>query len=255
MLRVPVTGGTGEVARGVVPVLAKEFDLRLLSLEPPGNDPRRLQLDLLDWDSLASVMRGAQAVLHLAVATGHTGAYEEDDFNDRRFDVNVKGTNHVFETARRAGVRRVVHVSSLMVVWGHGTATLVAGDAVARPMGTYALTKALSEEIARHYAEAHGLEVITLRIAAPLDINDPNLAGKAVRPQQVPFPDLAQAFVKALTVPLARYEVVTIVGESSQRHWDLEPARRILGYAPAHRLDDLGVRFVEPLLIEDDDGP
>ena len=47
-----------------------------------------------------------------AVATGHDGVYEEDAFNDQRFDVNVKGTFHVFETARRLGVRRVVHVSS-----------------------------------------------------------------------------------------------------------------------------------------------
>jgi nucleoside-diphosphate-sugar epimerase len=52
----------------------------------------------------------------------------------------------------------------------------VPGDAPPRPVGTYALTKALSEEIARHYATRYGLEVITLRIAAPLDVNDPSLA-------------------------------------------------------------------------------
>jgi uronate dehydrogenase len=250
MALVLVTGGSGEVARGVVPFLEREFALRFLDLAPAGSDPHRLQVDLLDWEALAGAMRGAEAVLHLAVASGHSGVYEEDVFNDRRFDVNVKGTFHVFEAARRAGVRRVVHVSSLMVVWGYGGAALVPGDAPARPAGTYALTKMLSEEIARHYAEAHGLEVITLRIAAPLDLTDPHLAGKAVRPQQVPVPDLAQAFARALTVPLAGYQVVTIVGESSRRTWDLEPARRILGYRPAYRLDDLGIRLTDPFQVE-----
>jgi uronate dehydrogenase len=245
-----ITGGTGEVARGVVPFLERTFALRLLALHPPKGDPRSVRADILDWTALKEAMQGAEAVLHLAVASGHSGVYEDDSFNDLRFDVNAKGTYHVFEAARRASVRRVVHVSSLMVVWGYGETRLVPGDAPARPVGTYALTKALSEEIARHYAEVHDLEVVTLRIAAPLDVTDPQLHGKKVRPQQVPIPDLAQAFTRALTAPLTGYEVVTIVGESSRRQWDLEPARRLLGYAPVYRLDDLGVEFQDPFRLD-----
>jgi uronate dehydrogenase len=241
-----VTGASGEVGRGVLPFLERDFSLRLLDLTPPGDDARRVQVDLLNWEALAPVMDGVRAVLHLAVASGHSGIYEKDTFNDQRFDINVKGTFHVFEAARRAGIRRVVHVSSLMVVWGYGKDALVPGDAAAQPVGTYALTKTLSETIARHYAETHGMEVITLRIAAPLDITDPELRRRRVRPQQVPFADLAQAFAKALTVPLVKNEVVTIVGESSQRVWDLEPARRVLGYVPQYRLDDLGVCLSDP---------
>jgi uronate dehydrogenase len=247
MALVLVTGATGEIGRGVLPLLELDFALRLLSLDPAGDDPRRIQADLLDWEALTGAMRGVDAVLHLAVASGHSGAYEDDDFNDRRFDVNVKGTFHVFECARRAGVRRVVQVSSLMTVWGYGATAVVPGNAPARPVGTYALTKFLSEEIARHYATVHGLEVIVLRIAAPLDVTSPDLRGKRVRPQQVPFPDLAQAFARALTVPLtSRVHIVTIVGESSQRVWDLEAARRLLGYEPHYRLDDLGVVLIDP---------
>jgi uronate dehydrogenase len=245
-----VTGGTGQVARGVRPFLEREFQLRLLAPDAPADDPRFVRADLLDWQALAQAIQGVQAVLHLAVASGHSGVYEDDAVNDLRFDVNVKGTYHVFEAARRAGVRRVVHVSSLMVVWGHGHASLVAGDAPPRPVGTYALTKALSEEIAQYYAQAHGLEVVTLRMAAPLDITDSQLRARKVRPQQVPFPDLAQAFARALTVPITGYQVVTIVGESSRRQWDLEPARRVLGYVPTVCLDDLGVEFQEPFRVD-----
>ncbi len=248
MLEVLVTGATGEVGRGIVPLLESQFRFRLLSLDPPGDDARRIQADLLDWQALAAALQGAQAVLHLAVAPGHPGTYENDAFNDQRFDVNVKGTFHVFEAARRAGVRRVVHVSSLMVVWGHDLgAGLVAGDAPPRPVGTYALTKALAEQVAEQYARTvPGMEVIVLRIAAPFDPYAPDLARRPIRPQQVPFPDLANAFARALTVPLDGFRIVTIVGESSRRRWDLEPARRILGYVPGIRLDDLGVAFADP---------
>ncbi|HZT79712.1 MAG TPA: NAD-dependent epimerase/dehydratase family protein [Gemmataceae bacterium] len=257
-----VTGATGEVARGVLPTLEKNFELRLLSLDPPGGDPRHVRADLLDWAALARAMAGAEQVLHLAVAPGHSGVWEDDAFNDQRFDVNVKGTFHVFETARRLGVRRVVQVSSVMVTWGRGMAALrsgggpVPGDAEPRPVGTYALTKALGEQVARHYAEAHGLEVVILRITAPLDVSDPGLRGKAVRPQQVPVPDLAQAFAKALTVPLpgGRCHCVTVAGDSSKCLWDLGPARRLLGYEPRHRLDDLGVTFAEPFDVREPPG-
>jgi uronate dehydrogenase len=241
-----VTGATGEVARGVTPLLSPEFSLRLLSLDAPDGDLGRVRADLLDWPPLQAAMHGCDAVLHLAVASGHSGTYEDDRFNDLRFDVNVKGTYHVFECARRAGVRRVVLVSSLMVVWGHGHEGLIPGDAPPRPVGTYALTKALAEQIAEHYARSSALEVVVLRIAAPLDVTDPAALRRPVRPQQVPFPDLAQAFSRALTVPLSGFTVVTIVGDSSRRAWDLEPARRLLGYEPRFCLDDLGVTFADP---------
>lgn len=223
-----------------------EFELRLLAPDALADDPRSVRADVLDREAISRACVGVDAVLHLAVASGHSGIYEDDAFNDLRFDVNVKGTYHVFEAARRAGVRRVVHVSSLMVVWGCEERP-VPGDAEPRPVGTYALTKTLAEQVAHYYAQTHGLEVITLRIAAPLNLNEPC---KSVRPQQVPFPDLGQAFARALQVPLTHYEVVTIVGESSRRVWDLETARRVLGYTPRYRLDDLGVMFAEPFAIE-----
>jgi uronate dehydrogenase len=251
MSTILLTGATGEVARGVLPFLEQDFELRLLALEPPGADRRRIQVNLLDWQALAPALSGVDAVLHLAIASGHIGTFEDEAFNDARFDINVKGTYHLFEAARRARVRRVVHVSSLMVVWGYGNGVCVPGDAEPRPVGTYALTKTLSERIAQYYAETASMEVITLRIAAPLDLADPGLHHQPVRPQQVPFPDLAQAFAKALTIPLAKYEIVTIVGDSSRRLWDLEPARRVLGYTPCYRLDDLGVTFAEPFVVRE----
>ncbi|QDV35741.1 NAD-dependent epimerase/dehydratase family protein [Tautonia plasticadhaerens] len=243
-----ITGATGQVARGVLPILGRRFDLRLLSPDAGESDPRHVRADLLDLDAITGAMLGVDAVLHLAKAPGHPGTFEDDAFNDLQFDVNVKGTHHVFEAARRAGVRRVVCVSSLMVVWGYGASGMVPGDAPPRPVGTYALTKALAEQVAGHFGRSSDLEAVILRIAAPLDPDDPDLARSPVRPQQVPLPDLAEAFALALTVPLPHDEVpiVTIVGESSRRRWDLGPARRLLGFEPKIRLDDLGVSFADP---------
>jgi hypothetical protein len=87
------------------------------------------------------------------------------------------------------------------------------------------------------------MEVFTLRIAAPFDLNAPNLRRKLVRPQQIPFVDLALAFQKALTVPYPGYRVATVAGKSSRSLWSLDAARHVLGYEPSVDLDQLGLNL------------
>lgn len=244
--KILVTGATGEVGRFVVPRLSDAFDFRLMSRRDWPDEPRAVRGDVLNFDEVLSAARGVDAILHLAIATGHVGPYEDDAFNPQRFAVNVTGTYHVLEAAKRLGVPRVVNVSSLMVVWGYGVDAPVPGDASPRPVGTYALTKMLGEQIAQHYAHPGTLDVLTVRIAAPLDPSDPRWKTQPVPPQRVPIVDLAEAFRLALTVPLDDYAVVTIVGDSSRRCWDLDAARSVLGYEPSVRLDDLDLTLGDP---------
>ena len=125
------------------------------------------------------------------------------------------------------------------------------GDAPPRPIGTYALTKTLGEQVAAYYGREFGTEAVILRIAAPLEVEGIDLSGVAVRPQQVPFPDLARAFALALTAEVGPgAHIATIVGESSRRNLGPGAARRLLGYEPTIRLDDLGVTFAEAFEVE-----
>jgi uronate dehydrogenase len=190
-------------------------------------------------------MQGVEAVIHLAVASGHEGEDEGDAFNQLRFDVNVKGTWNVLEAARRASVRRFVYTSSLMVVWGYAPPQPVAGDAPPRPVGTYAVTKLLGEVMSRDYAERFGLSVVCLRIPKPIDLADPAWRQRRLRPQWLAFPDLIQAYRRALTAPGIGFEIITVVGESTRRRWDLTRAERLLGYRPTLRLEDLGYELGE----------
>ncbi|HUG91002.1 MAG TPA: hypothetical protein VML55_09225, partial [Planctomycetaceae bacterium] len=56
----------------------------------------------------------------------------------------------------------------------------------------------------------------------------------------VPFPDLLEAYRLALEAPGIGFEIVTIVGESSRRRWDISKAERVLGWRPKLRLEDVG---------------
>jgi len=243
-MRVLVTGAGGFIGRRLAPYLARRHEVVCADLDPQ-EGPEWRRADVTRVEEVVEACRGVEAVVHLAIPSGFEGDYEDDALNALRFDVNVKGTRNVFEAAVRCGVRRVVYTSSLTVVWGYGPDEYVGPEAPARPVGTYALTKHLGEVIAADYHRRYSLSAVCLRIAKPVDIDDPATRETPVRPQWIAFPDLLQAYERALTVPGLGFEVLHLVGESSVRRWDLSKAERVLGYRAEHRLEELGYRFSE----------
>jgi uronate dehydrogenase len=241
-VRVLLTGAAGLIGRHLSRYLAGRHELVLTDVDPAGG-PEWRRVDVTRLAEVEEACRGVDAVVHLAIAPGFEGEYEDDSFNDLRFDINVKGTYHVLEAAVRCGVKRVVYTSSLTVVWGYGPDEFVGPEAEARPVGTYAVTKHLGEALARDYHQRHGLSVICLRIAKPVDLEDEAQRSRPIRPQWIAFPDLCQAYDRALITPGLGFGIVHVVGESSVRRWDLSKAERLLGYRPQYRLEDLGYRF------------
>ncbi len=239
-MRVFITGANGKIGKRLALALGSDHDLRLADLHPSPNDARSIQLDVTNLAACNLAMQGIDSVIHLAIASGHEGDYEDDAFNQQRFDVNVKGAWNVLEAARRAGVKRFVYTSSIMVTWGYPLTGMITGDAPPKPVGTYSLTKALGESICESFARNHGMSIVCLRIPKPIDLDDPHWKTRPIRPQWIAFPDLIQAYRLALTTPNIGFEIVTVVGEGSKRRWDLEKAKQVLGYRPTIRLEDLG---------------
>ncbi|NQT17767.1 MAG: SDR family oxidoreductase [Planctomycetes bacterium] len=108
-----VTGATGLLGNNVVRMLLDQGQaVRVLARE--SSDPRPLEgLDLQiargdvrDPDSVRQACEGVECVIHSAgyVQIGRSGL-------DRHRAINVEGTRHVAQAARRCGVR-MVHVSS-----------------------------------------------------------------------------------------------------------------------------------------------
>jgi uronate dehydrogenase len=242
-MHVLITGAAGYVGRHLARVLSAEHTLRLgdIAAEAAGSLPGEfVPLDVTNPEQAHAAMTGIDAVVHLAIASGHEGDVEDDAFNQTRFDVNVKGTYNILEAARRAGVRRVVFTSSIMVVWGYPPPEWVPAAAVPRPVGTYAYTKYLGECLCERYARDHGLSIVCLRIPKPIDLFDPRWQGRSLRPQWLPFPDLCRAYALALTAPDIGFEIITVVAESPQRRWDISKAERLLGWNPEIDVTKLG---------------
>ncbi len=248
-MRILITGAQGHLGRKLTQELERDHELRLFDLHPnEDEDPRTIVGDVTVLPSVEVAMTACDAVVHLAIASGHEGEVETDAFNALRFDVNVKGTFNVLEAARRCEVGRVVYASSLMVVWGYGASEFVGPNAAARPVGTYAVTKRLGEVLCEEYVRQHGLSVVGLRIAKPIDPDDSHdvfAQQHIIRPQWIHMADLCRAFRLAVETVGIQFEIIHLVGESTRRRWDLSAAVRLLGYRPQHRLEDEGYRFEE----------
>lgn len=100
-----------------------------------------------------AMSQAIDAVVHIAA---YHGVHERPVRKDQQpkdayafWDLNVNGTFHVFEAAARAGVRRVVYISSTCIP--------------REQHGIYGHTKAVGEQIANTYAHRHGMRIVTLR--------------------------------------------------------------------------------------------
>lgn len=121
---VAVAGVTGALGRQVLPrLLERGLAVRALVRRPEQAD-RLKQFgvaaaigDLLDPSSLAPLVAGADAALHLATAIPKPGLAMDWSMNDR---VRREGTAHLLAAAKAAGVRRYVQQSIAMLQAGHG---------------------------------------------------------------------------------------------------------------------------------------
>ena len=103
-----VTGATGFVGQRLLD-LAAERDIPVRALtrrpQPPSHRVTWIEGALGDPQSLAGLVEGADAVIHIAgLISGTRAAFDA---------VNIGGTQAVVDAATAAGVRRFVHISSL----------------------------------------------------------------------------------------------------------------------------------------------
>ncbi len=141
-----VTGATGFVGGHVLTHLTRDLGLAAAGTTREGR-PGSRRLDLRDPAGMQAALAGVSAVVHCAVG-------------DRA--VTVDGTASLLRAAAAAGVRRVVHISSVAV---YGTATgLVREESPLIPSNGhgYAAWKAAAEQACLAQS---GLETVRLRPA------------------------------------------------------------------------------------------
>lgn len=191
-----VTGASGHIGAALVrALLARGAAVRVLvrrdeaALE--GLDVERVRGDITDPASLEPFCREAQVVFHSAGLISIEGA-----MNGRVQAVNVQGTQNVAHAARRAGVRRLVHFSSVQAFQTEPHAQPLDErrpiHPPSAPVPEYDRTKAEAERV---LLATEGLETIILSptgVIGPYDFK-PSRMGRVLRQlKQRTLPALVQ---------------------------------------------------------------
>ena len=172
-----LTGATGFLGSHVARVLAAQgADLRLL-VRPTSNlrnleglKAETVTGDLRDPASLEKAISGCDTVFHVAA---DYRLWLRDPAEMYRS--NVDGTRAILEAARKNGVRRVVHTSSVATMGftanGH-PADENSPVALKDMIGHYKRSKFLSEQIALEAGRSGNLHVVVVNPTTPIGEND-----------------------------------------------------------------------------------
>jgi dihydroflavonol-4-reductase len=114
---VAITGATGFIGCHLARQLAGR-GARVVALVRPSSTRRHLlhtnirftEVDLADRKTVVRACRGCEVVFHLAGMVDFSSDWE------LLYRINVEGTRNVLAAARAAGVRRLVHTSSIVAV-------------------------------------------------------------------------------------------------------------------------------------------
>jgi UDP-glucose 4-epimerase len=116
--------------------------------------------DLRFAPAVERALDGVDVVYHLAALTDVRESVRRPRLYYR---VNVDGTLNLLEGCRRAGVKRVVYVSSC-AVYGEPVRLPIGEDHPTNPLSPYAASKLAAEAYCRSYAFCYGFDVTVFRL-------------------------------------------------------------------------------------------
>jgi dihydroflavonol-4-reductase len=182
--------------------------------------------DVLDRDSVKATIVDVECVCHLAAA--FTEAHATEDYFHR---VNVEGTAAVMAAAHAAGVKRFVFCSTAGI-YGKRVPGVIDETREPQPFNSYERSKVTAEEEVRRGAAEYGMEYVILRPSPIYGPGDQRLAKLYRNAARGRFPlfgpgegrrhmvyvdDLAEAFLRACTLPAAANHEMIVAGPEAVR--------------------------------------
>lgn len=167
-----VTGGAGFIGSHLVEeLLAAGRGVRVLALKKPFDsiEVENLKIirdkgaevaygDVRDEKSLRPAMEGVSSVFHLAAVSRPMRIPAR-----LYYEINRDGTKNILEAARKAQVKKFVHVSTVSVLGGSPDGHSLSEEEYQPEVSHYALSKKEGENLAIRYFWQYGLPVVVVR--------------------------------------------------------------------------------------------
>lgn len=164
---IAITDGSGRLGHYIIKRLGNGGRVTVLDQVAPKADVGFIHVSITDSDGLAAALKSveADAVIHLAAIPNPRVASPQECFS-----VNTVGTWTILHAAEQVGVKRVVIASSNSATGLHHNPKNWSPQYLPvdekhpiRPTDPYSLSKAVSEVIAKSFADRGLLEVLAIR--------------------------------------------------------------------------------------------
>ena len=162
-----VTGGAGFIGNNIVKNLVKkEHNVcvidnlntgKLENLKDVKDKIDFLKIDIRNFDEIDQILKKMDGVFHQAALTDVQDSYRK---KDEYYDVNVKGTRNIFESAKRNKLK-VVYASSSSI-YGNTKEIPIKESFQRNPINPYGDTKLQAELLAEEFSD-YGTQIIGLR--------------------------------------------------------------------------------------------
>ena len=212
--RLLLTGAAGELGK----VLRKRLKpltsvLRLsdiVDIAPAVDESEEIRYcDLADKKAVDELVQGVDAILHFG------GVSTERSFEDI-LGANICGVFHIYEAARRHGVKRVIFASSNHVIGFYPQGQGLDVHSLRRPDSYYGLSKSYGEDMASFYFDRYGIETVSIRIGS--SFAEPQ--NRRMLSTWLSYNDLTQLLERALYAPDVGHTVVYGVSNNQTTWWD-----------------------------------
>jgi nucleoside-diphosphate-sugar epimerase len=232
--QVLVTGSSGRIGQAVVAELqARGQPVRGFDRTATPGLADMVVGTLTNEADVARAMHGMGAIVHLAATP------DDADFLHEIVPNNIVGVYHVLEQAQAAGVKRLVLASSGQVTWYERLRGPwpIRTDVQPTPRYWYAAAKVFLEAAGRAFAEKFGQSIIAARLGwcpRTREQVDEITASEWAQDVYLSPGDAGSFFAAAALAPTdISYAVVYATSRPlRQAYMDLEPARRLFGWAP-----------------------
>jgi uronate dehydrogenase len=211
LLLTGAAGGLGKVLRQSLRPWAGVMRLsdRAGMAPAQGGAEEVVPCDLADKAAVDALVAGCDAIVHLG------GVSVERPFEEI-LEANIKGVFHIYEAARRHGVKRVVFASSNHVIGFYKQDQRLDAHSPRRPDGYYGLSKSFGEDVAQFYFDRWGIETVSIRIGSSF----PEPANRRMMHTWLSLRDLTTLIGKSLFTPEVGHTVVYGMSANREPWWD-----------------------------------
>jgi len=227
--RLLLTGAAGGLGKVLRDKLKANCDiLRLSDIAELGSARSGEEItpaDLADAAAVDGIVAGSDAIVHL-------GGFSVEGPFQAILQSNIVGTYHLYEAARKHGVRRIVFASSNHVTGFYRQGETIDATFPPRPDGIYGLSKAFGEDLSRLYFDRYGIETACLRIGSSY----PEPKDRRMLATWLSYDDLHRLVTACLTTPVLGHTIVFGMSDNAVTWWDNRCARHV-GYRPADSSD------------------